>query len=145
LARDGRDNESGEDNKMTKKDKHTKTDREMLKELIELYEKNSVGVIKIDYLVYISLETILFNHDFAKVVFGTEDYWLIENTSGGYEADDFYLEWIKAEKAMKLEDGEDRMRDEEYAWRYHLQQLAITPEKDRIKYAYDNRRKEVKK
>lgn len=66
-----------------------------------------------------SLSGFLFSHQFAQAVWGNELTTFDVDFDRGYHEEHYF-----------------------YAWRYHLQQLAITPEQDRIKYAYENMRKE---
>ena len=78
-------------------------------------------------------ERYIFSHDFAKAFWGEgKEYWLMEMTSGGYEQDDFSLEWIHADKACTMKEWEERCRDEQPDWQYHLSKLVL--EKNPIKY-----------
>ena len=96
------------------------TNGEMLKELIELAIKNDFGISSKyeDIIKTCSITWLLFNHDFAKSIFG-------ECSLNELEADYCGV-------------GNCHCAD---GWQYHLQQLATTLEKDRIKYAYENRNK----
>jgi len=60
---------------------------------------------------------IIFDHDFCKAYFGEEEPEF-------YPGDDLYAENNQA------------IYWEEPVWKYHLQQLAITPPEERINYLY---------
>jgi hypothetical protein len=66
------------------------------------------------------LETLLFDHDFARALWGEQGF-------GG--------EFTGKYSNPVINKGGGAQR----GWRYYLQQLAITPEQDRIEYAYENR------
>ena len=105
------------------------TNTQMLAELIEMAAKNGWKPDLQAQGIFVSLGNwgtpfigtrmsasdtdLLFSHSFAEAIFG----------------DVFYFK----ERALKFVT----------AWKYYLQQLAITPEPDRIKYAYENRRKDL--
>lgn len=108
------------------------TNEQMLTELIELAVKNgfTLGInawipcgselefLLKDYERPSEIE-LLFNHEFAKAVFEDDDHKIIREGISGIGFN------YPLEKT----------------WQYHLQQLAITPEAERIKYAWEHRRK----
>lgn len=60
-------------------------------------------------------------------VYGTENYYAVMGTSGGYEADDFYIEWKKESELEKLDNPPDEYGMLE-AWQYHHNQMGCTVE-----------------
>lgn len=143
------------------------TNESMLKELIELAVSNGwdklemwsrTFIVKCDPIntslrnrVWIEYEAgdgemvmahdILFDLDFARAVFGEE----IQEVYYCPKCD-WYKEFSKHDSDIFCpKDGRrlkqtSRIFPGEQPWQYHLQQLAITPEENRIEYAYKNRR-----
>lgn len=118
------------------------TNEQMFEELIELAENNGYRFFSVDkkhlkfaesemvwqykkgHAYYASLMDILFDLDFGTAIFGNE---IVENIPPV----------IKDGKVIAQAKGLYVNR----GWQYHLQQLAITEPEDRIKYAWENRRK----
>jgi len=121
------------------------TNEEMLKKLVKLARKRDsnlfggwqhfevvvggVGFYDADYVNFVaahslgrgellSVEEILFSHDFAKAIFSEDP---ICPNCGDFECDC---------NLMPIR-----------ACEYFLQQMVLEPEEDRIKYAYENRKK----
>lgn len=139
------------------------SENEMLKELIDL--ASSRGFAMVDRKHYCDIgrnvitgaiehlgayESIIFDHDFAKAVFGKEELF-----KGGRTVEEVKADWksvyFEGKNRSEVEAKRIMNHDFEYwrkhgnivpKWNIHLQKLAITPEDQRIKYAYDNRRKQ---
>lgn len=133
------------------------TDQQMLQELIELAVKHGwespfglaeAGVPCEAHSVESEgtcISTLLFNHDFAKAVFGEMEVdWLgmteLENLEWQEKSYDHALgknppEWQLPFVATPFESEKER-------WEYFLPKLALTDEEKRIEYAYEHRRRD---
>lgn len=128
------------------------TDEKMLRELIGLAERNGYKFWNLnkDYVEFIedemiwqykkghgfyaSVTDLLFDHDFAKAVFGEEECRKDDkdfDSMKKYESDlwgsygDYWSDYPAHFIGNK--------------WQYHLQQMVLEPEEYRIKYTYENR------
>lgn len=77
---------------------------------------------------FFSVNDLIFNQEFAKCFWGISYYFLVEKETGGYEDDDFYLEWMPEKET----EGDENYRGCLESWEHHLQKLATEP--DKIKY-----------
>ena len=83
-------------------------------------EPNKIIVVKETMGQFsVTFSELFFNHDFAKSLFGREEFHFTDNfeLSGG---------------------GKVSIHKFEIAWQLHLKKLSITTEKERIQYLYAN-------
>lgn len=72
------------------------------------------------------LPSLIADSEAMKLIFGEEEYWLMEMESGGYESDDYYLKWTHHFESELMDDWENRVRDDQPSWKYHsLKLLAL--------------------
>ncbi len=112
------------------------TDSEILQGLIEKAVGNGFDFAEwkldqVQYLtgfganVYAERTPLLFSHSFMKCLAGEKDNWqTIDCTCGGV-GPHMILDWHKSECAKSHCDR---------GWQYYIQQLAITPESERLEY-----------
>lgn len=134
------------------------TNEQMLTELIELAVRNGwkskMWLAGIRSQIKGYSETgfyllFIFNHDFAKAVFGIEEVCMYCGGSKRIQGrhDDYLTGEIEMQNdclncgvPFTMFDDKGEWNTVLCNWEYKLQGLAITPEADRIKYCYENRK-----